>query len=783
MSNGADMLGFDRIVALIAGETVSTAGRALTEQLQPFTTLEPIQIRQRQIDTLQKLIESSKPFPLEEFSDLRPELKRCQVAGTALRPQTLRQLGQILDQVQTIQKFYQANRDALQSLIALIEPLEALREIRRELQRVVGEDGEIKDSASPELARIRRSMQQTVARLQREMDRIAARARRENWLHEENPTIREGRFVLPLRAERKRRIPGIFHGQSATGATVYVEPLSIVEINNELKELEQAEQEEIQRILINLTNRLRPAFPLIERDIRCLAELDLLRACARFGRRFQCHPPTVTDKDRKLVLIRARHPLLALVKPVVPLELTIQSDVNCIIITGPNAGGKTVAMKTVGLLSKMAMTGLPLPTDEGSQIPILDCFLTDIGDQQSIENDLSTFTSHVSNLKHFISTATTRSLVLIDELGTGTDPLEGAALGQAVLEELDRRGALTIVTTHHGGLKAFADHHSRVRNAAMEFDSAQLEPTYRIQLGLPGSSYALEISRRLGLPESLIARARELLGSDQVKLENLLLEVERTQARLAEKDQKVDQHKKTLDRLVQEYDERVSAIRAKYESMDAKIAEELQEIVRQSRARIEQAVKAIRERGADRESILKAKKTIESLDRSVQKRKQKRGKKSESVPKKEAPLKVGDWVTVAGLPGKGQITELPVRSKKIAVNIADKTLWVDRQKVAPSTPESRSEHALSGVRVEAEYLPGHKIDLRGMRVDEAEAELIRFIDRALLSGVNQVQIVHGMGTGVLQKMTREVLQSIPGVRKFYFEDFDRGGSGATIVEF
>ncbi|MCK4448445.1 MAG: endonuclease MutS2, partial [Candidatus Marinimicrobia bacterium] len=422
----------------------------------------------------------------------------------------------------------------MKSLEFLITGLSPLNPVCRLINRIVDEEARIQDRASPELARIRRDVQSEMRHLHRAIARLMNKAKSEDWLHEENPTIREGRLVLPLRTEYKRKVHGIIHGQSATGATTFIEPMEAVEINNRLKELEQEEKEEVIKILQQISGEIRPYFTELERNIVILIELDFIRACAKFSEKFKCSPPIISEQDRKIVLINSKHPLLSLVKKVVPLNLSLPDGISSMIITGPNAGGKTVAMKTVGLLSVMAMSGLHIPADEGSHIPFFDIFLVDIGDLQSIENDLSTFSSHVSNLKAFLDKATDQSLVLIDELGTGTEPVEGSALGQAVLERLVEKRAFTIVTTHHNALKAFADKSPNVVNAAMEFSTDTLSPTYRLRLGYPGSSYALEISKRLGLSDKVIDRARKIMGGDTVKLENLLLEAEKLKTKLEE---------------------------------------------------------------------------------------------------------------------------------------------------------------------------------------------------------------------------------------------------------
>jgi DNA mismatch repair protein MutS2 len=783
-------LGFDRLINLIAAETLSEAGKIRTLGLAPLGDYHAIIARMEKITALQKLLEQNSQLPLEPFTDIRPELKRCRINGSFLSIESLVEISNILKQGVKLRHFRQQNSQVLTPLAELIEQLDPLEPAQRLIRRVIKEDQPvksgaadfkelIKDRASPALARIRQQIGRTLARLQQEIERIMQQARREQWLHEEQATIRDGRFVLPLCSESKRKIKGIIHGQSATGATVYVEPLNIVEINNAIKDLEMQEQTEIERILRILTDELRPDFERLVINLKVLTELDFLHACAGFAWRFRCTVPQLALEDRCLRLLNARHPLLSLVKEVVPLNLKLDTNNRCLIISGPNAGGKTVALKTIGLLSQMAMAGLPIPADEDSCLPFFDQFLIDIGDQQSLENDLSTFTSHVTNLKQFIDSANEESLVMIDELGTATDPLEGAALGQAVLEELLRKKTLTVVTTHHSGLKAFADKQEGVINAAMEFNTVELKPTYRLQLGLPGSSYALEIAQRLELKPAVIQRAKELMGSDQVKLENLLREVEVLRVKIAEENQSVERNKKTLDKLIREYEDRVAAIREKHEDIDRKIADELQTIVAESRSRIEHAVKDIREKEASRATIIEAKKTLEAIQEKIRQR-------LPNKPQKQQPeseeIQVNSWVKIEGVPGVGQIVELPASRQKAAVNIDGKLLWVSVDTLKIVEHDEIPPSATAGAQIQIESIPSYRLDLRGIRLDEARAMLEKFIDRALLSGLNEIEIVHGKGTGALQKMTHEVLKSTPGIRSFHFQDFDSGGTGVTIVE-
>lgn len=775
-----EKVGYGRIRNMVAGEAISESGSRRALDLHPFLNLNEVQAQQRKVSGLRKLIDGGAMLPLEPFEDMRDELKRCRVSGAYFAPEGLLQIANILRLSDDIWQYFRSHRTILEPLEFIVRSLKPLQPLRQALHKIVDEEARIKDGASPQLAHIRQEIQHKITQLHRAVARLMDQARGENWLHEENPTIREGRFVLPLRTEFKRKVHGIIHGQSATGATTYVEPLEIVEINNALKEFEQDEQEEIRLILQRMTESLRPHFEDLEVNSVMLVELDFLNACARFSRKFHCTEPRIAVDGTSITLINARHPLLELVKEVVPLNIALPDKINTVILTGPNAGGKTVAMKSIGLLSAMAMSGLHIPADEGSSLPWFESFLVDIGDQQSIENDLSTFSSHVSNLKEFLAQATSQSLVLIDELGTGTEPIEGSALAEAVLEELIGRGTLTIVTTHHNALKAFAEKRAEVVNAAMEFDTRSLTPTYRLNLGMPGSSYALEIATRLGLPRIVIDRARSIMGGDTVKLESLLLEVESLRSQIEDKNRSVDLNKRTLDKLISEYEEKVKSIREKHAKFDKELAEKLETMVKDSRARIEHAVKDIREKEADPVVVKEARKIVEDLQQEAHSR----VRKPKRAPKPAVEeLHEGDWVKIDGFPKKGQIVKLTERSSRVGVEMDGKTIWVGRENLSP-TKLTHSEANLyqSAYFVHSEHSASPILDLRGKRLDEAESELIRFLDHALLSGLTYLEIIHGKGTGALQKMVWDELRKFKGIKSFRFDHFDRGGTGATIVD-
>lgn len=783
--NNTDKLDFEKLLSLIAERTMSLPGEKLVEDIKVFHSTDQVEKEQKRIGCIKDLIEDGRDLPPLNVTDLSQEIERCKVEGSFFTIEDLDKLYKLIRSGIEIKKFYKNNKNSMQPVNSIAGRVASYPEILDAIEKVVDEQGEIKDTASKKLRKIRRDKSRAMQNLRAEVNKSMENARKNNWLHEKNPTIRNGRYVLPLKSKAKRKIKGIVHGESGSGATTYVEPISVIEVNNQLKDLEQQEKNEIRKILINLTDRIRPVFANLLQNIDLIAELDKLRACAVFAIEFNCNPPQVFDRqDRETILLRnAKHPLLSLRKEVVPLNFEPPKNVKTVIITGPNAGGKTVAMKTVGLLSKMAMCGLHIPAASQSKIPYTDQFLMDIGDRQSIEDDLSTFSAHIGSLKNMLQKATSTTLVLIDELGTGTDPLEGSSLGQAILEELLDTGAFTITTTHHSSLKAFADKNDEVVNAAMEFNTETLNPMYQLSIGLPGSSYALEIADRLGIDEDIIARARELMDTDTVQLENLLMEIEEEKAELTKQKKALTRRKKTLDKVVDNYDSKVENIKEKQQKLDRALSDELEEVVKESRARIEHTIKDIREQKADKKTIKKAQKEVKKIQKKAVKKKKKVEKKSKpklTVDEKQK-IQPGTWVKIEPFNQIGQIEE--IRGQKVSVDIDGKKMQVRQDNLVPVKPPAKEQETTMEVDVQANSSPQLSLNLRGMRYDEARDTLIKYLDKVVMSGLQEVEIVHGKGEGVLRKMTHEVLSNNPHVSEYFHKRPESGGTGVTVVRF
>jgi len=779
MENVYRKLEYYKLLGHISKKALSSPGCKRILSIKPFNNLIEIKSTQDKIWSLMSLIERGEKLPIGQFNDIRDEILKGRVKESFYPVEVLNELRNILTMCAGIKSFYAKHKDCLKPLSFNIVVLDPLLNIRKGIDKILDINMKIKSSASPQLAKIRAEIKHLVDLMHIKIEHVMTKARKEGWLMEDKPTIRDGRLVIPVRTEFKRKVSGVIHGQSATGQTTFIEPMEIVDINNKLVELEEEEKDEIRRILKNVTKQIRPNIDTILANIVELIELDYLSACATYGVEEKCSLPEIVGENNGFYILNARHPVLAKIKDVIPLNFQVSGNIKAVVITGPNAGGKTVAMKTVGILSLMAMCGLPIPADKGSYIPFFDKFLVDIGDQQSIEDDLSTFTSHMKNLKNFIDVADNKSLILIDELGTGTDPVEGSALGRVIVEEMIGRGAFTIVTTHHNALKAFAEENPKVVNAGMDFDPDRLEPTYKLKVGIPGNSFAIEISKRIGLDSDLLERARSYIGKDVVDYEKLLLEIDKQRKRLEIEREEVERAKKTLDKVVQEYQKRLDRLKEKEKKFEKQLKEKLMAIVEEYKRELNRTIKEIRETKADKMTIKKTLNIINDMEKDIKQRQEK--KKIINVD-----LNEGDMVLVKVLNKNGIIKEVNKKTNKASVVIDDKILVIDTSELelveqGDKVVESNKYDGFS-VNIE-EDIVSTILDIRGKYPDEAEGEVIRFIDRAMLKGVKRAEIVHGKGTGVLQKLVWNLLKNIKGIRNYYFDVPERGGSGKTIVEF
>lgn len=739
----------------------STIGRDSVEAMQMLTDYDTIvRLQQENREMLAIMQDASLGFPSGEIYDMREALQRIRIEGLYLEENELFDIRKTIDYAVQLERFFLSldkERFPILGGGTLFMDGIVLQDTVRQIDRVLDKYGRMSDNASPELLRIRRELKQSQGSVSRALTSILKQAQSAGILEQSvMPTLREGRLVIPVPPAYKHKIGGIVHDESATGKTVFVEPQQVVEANNHIRELEGQERRERIRILQEVTNTIRPKVPAILRSERALGYVDFLRAKAKVAIELQAIVPDIQDKP--IVRWReARHPVLYLNfrkqnKEVVPLSLQLGSKgednvPRIVVISGPNAGGKSVCLKTVALVQYMLQCGLPVPVREDSVMGIFRTIMIDIGDEQSIEDDLSTYSSHLRNMKVFLKNADEHTLLLIDEFGSGTEPLIGGAIAEAVLGDLSRSGASGIVTTHYTNLKHFAEQTDGVVNGAMLYDRGQMRPLFQLSVGQAGSSFAIEIAKQTGLPESIIMRATELVGEEHIDYDKSLQDIARDKRYWENKRQNIRQREKHLEEKISYYENEIAGLKAKRKEVMAKAQDEAAELLRRSNATIERTIREIREAKADKQKTQLARQKVESMKEKVERQQPKREKSS--------PRVLHDFRDL----------------KAVGKNMPSQQ---------PSVINTIRSHKLSFERT---------LDLRGMRADEALETFIAYLDDAIMVNAGEVTIIHGTGTGALKQMVRDYLASRNrqlrkhGVGELEYGDGDpdRGGAGLTII--
>ena len=739
----------------------STIGRDSVEAMQMLTDYDTIvRLQQENREMLAIMQDASLGFPSGEIYDMREALQRIRIEGLYLEENELFDIRKTIDYAVQLERFFLSldkERFPILGGGTLFMDGIVLQDTVRQIDRVLDKYGRMSDNASPELLRIRRELKQSQGSVSRALTSILKQAQSAGILEQSvMPTLREGRLVIPVPPAYKHKIGGIVHDESATGKTVFVEPQQVVEANNHIRELEGQERRERIRILQEVTNTIRPKVPAILRSERALGYVDFLRAKAKVAIELQAIVPDIQDKP--IVRWReARHPVLYLNfrkqnKEVVPLSLQLGSKgednvPRIVVISGPNAGGKSVCLKTVALVQYMLQCGLPVPVREDSVMGIFRTIMIDIGDEQSIEDDLSTYSSHLRNMKVFLKNADERTLLLIDEFGSGTEPLIGGAIAEAVLGDLSRSGASGIVTTHYTNLKHFAEQTDGVVNGAMLYDRGQMRPLFQLSVGQAGSSFAIEIAKQTGLPESIIMRATELVGEEHIDYDKSLQDIARDKRYWENKRQNIRQREKHLEEKISYYENEIAGLKAKRKEVMAKAQDEAAELLRRSNATIERTIREIREAKADKQKTQLARQKVESMKEKVERQQPK--------CEKSSPRVLHDFRDL----------------KAVGKNMPSQQ---------PSVINTIRSHKLSFERT---------LDLRGMRADEALETFIAYLDDAIMVNAGEVTIIHGTGTGALKQMVRDYLASRNrqlrkhGVGELEYGDGDpdRGGAGLTII--
>ena len=760
--------------------TVSAIGAEFAGALVPATNLRDAETLLQQTEEADAVYRRTGRTPIAAFPDIRGLLGRLHAALAVSTGELLR-VAMVLRAAREARAVLQ-DGDAEGLLCNMANQLASHRSVEDEIARCILAEDEIADNASPELARIRRQIKLSNERVREKLNNMIKSASTQKYLQEPIITVRNGRYALPVRAEYRAQVPGLVHDQSSSGATLFIEPAAVVELGNEIKRLLAQEKSEIDRILAGLTALVAPYESELYSSMTVLGTLDVIFARALLARDSNAFRPQLNDAGN-IRILRGRHPLLPK-ESVVPVDVWLGEDFTTLIITGPNTGGKTVTLKTVGLLTLMAMSGMFVPADARTQLSVFDAVFADIGDEQSIEQSLSTFSSHMTNTVRILQEADARSLVLLDELGAGTDPIEGAALAQAILEALTARGARVLATTHYSEIKAFALTHPGMQNASMEFDVDRLCPTYRLFVGIPGKSNAFEIAGRLGLSEDVIGRARDFLQKRDVAFERVITEAEEARKR-AESDrddaQRMRQEaERTRDMLVQEK-EKLAAERA---ALRAKAREEAKKTVQQTREQMEELIGQLRAvKVQDPKGMERAIQNARDGMRQTEQRLAEHAIDRSAAGEAPKTVKPGDRVMLLTVNRDAIVLKEPDAKGDVAVQagVIKMTAKLSDLRKIDEKPASKKPRTAATVQLAGERSAGLELDLRGKMVDEACIEIDRFIDDATFTGLHELTIIHGKGTGALRTGVQNFLRTHPRVKTFRMGAYGEGDAGVTVV--
>lgn len=825
-------IGFDSIRQHLNDYCLSELGQQRMRDMAFSTDYNYVKKQIRMTSEFVRIL-NEEDFPAQNFYDVRPSLKRIRIENTYLEVQELFDLQRSLETIHLIVSFLQKSVDEeknipvyphLQDLSANVSTYPQL--VRR-IDQILDKFGHVKDSASPILMAIRRELATVAGSISRTLNSIMKNAKSEGLVDKDvSPTIRDGRLVIPVSPAMKRKIKGIVHDESDTGKTVYIEPTEVVEANNRIRDLERDEHREIKRILLEFTATIRPEVPEISNSYEFLADIDFIRAKARFALRTNSVEPSLED-HQVLDWAEARHPLLMLSlekkegKKIIPLDILLNKKQRILIISGPNAGGKSVCLKTVGLLQYMLQCGLLVPLAESSKMGIFRSIFIDIGDEQSMENDLSTYSSHLLNMKMMMRHCDGASLILIDEFGTGTEPTIGGAIAESVLKRFNSRHAYGVITTHYQNLKHYAQETQGIVNGAMLYDRQQMAPLYQLQIGNPGSSFAVEIARKIGIPEDVIADASEIVGKDYINSDKYLQDIVRDKRYWENKRNTIHQHEKQMEQTIQRYEAEIQKLHEERKDIIARAKAEAEELLKNSNARIEATVREIKEAQAEKEATRRIrqdfndfKQEVKAIDENameenikrqmekIMRRRENKGKgknkqtagvspTSLGVPSAPKPvtLQVGFWVRLKGTTAPGQIKSISGKEARVEFGSVVTNVKLDRLEPCDAPKQDKSKLASTFVSAQTRDEIRQKalnfksdIDVRGMRGDEAVQAITYFIDDALVASVSRVRILHGTGSGILKTLIRQYLRTIPAVTDIRDEHPQFGGAGITIVE-
>ena len=815
--NFEQKIDFQKVRQLITDRCFSPLGKEKVEEMRFSSDFDEILEKLLQTEEFVKIKEEEDNFPFDSFFDMRPVLRRIRVEGSWVEQSALFELRRSLHTINGIVSFLHSDEDKepkYPHLLALTEGVVTYPEITKRIDHILDGFGQIKDHASPRLSEIRRELTNTMNGISKSLNSIMRKAQAEGYVDKDvSPSMRDGRLVIPVNPSHKRKIKGIVHDESASGKTVFIEPSEVVEANNRIRDLESEERREIIKILTEFTNYLRPYLPDLLESYEFLAKIDFIQAKASFSLYIGGIMPSI-ENVQKIDWIHAVHPLLELAlkkqnRKIVPLDITLEGENRILVISGPNAGGKSVCLKTVGILQYMVQCGLLIPLKENSRVGIFEDIFIDIGDEQSIENDLSTYSSHLMNMKYFEKRCNEKSLLLIDEFGSGTEPQIGAAIAEALLDRFNRKKSFGVITTHYQNLKHFANEHAGVVNGAMLYDRHEMKPLFRLSIGNPGSSFAVEIARNIGLPEDVIAEASEIVGSDYINMDKYLQDISRDKRYWERKRDEIRREKKRLEELSSKYESSLEDINRQKKEILAQAKQQAEQLLAESNARIENTIREIKEAEADKEKTRQIRKELNSFREKVgttelrdegnlrafgdtgkkekslnKKQKRKTAKPSVAELKKPDKLKPRDVVRLKGQTSTGEIMDISGKKATVAFGMIKSTIDLDKLEKVSNNQVKKEIKASNTRDILHERRLNFKqdIDVRGLRGDEALQAVIYFIDDALQLGISRVRILHGTGTGALRQIIRDYLGTVNGVAHFHDEHVQFGGAGITVVD-
>lgn len=818
--NFEQKIGFDSIREMLKSYCLSSLGEEEVDKMHFSSDKDTLTVWLNRVDEFVQLEQSETVFPQESFFDMRSALSMARVEGTWLDIVALFDLKRSLKTILRIVEFFGVSREDADNfgvypyLSDLAHAVPVFPEKIARIEQILNDFGEVKDTASIELTRIRQELSEKANSVSRILDKILRQAQADGMVEADVvPTMRNGRLVIPVAPAFKRKLRGIVHDESGSGKTVYIEPAEVVEANNRIRELEAEERREIVRILQAFTAEIRPSLDMMLASYDFLAQIDFIRAKAQLAINIPSVLPVIEDKA-VLLWHDAKHPLLYVSlklkqREVVPLDIELDSENHILIISGPNAGGKSVCLKTVGLLQYMFQCGLLLPLDERSIVGVFRDIYIDIGDEQSMENDLSTYSSHLTNMKYFVKNATDRSLLLIDEFGGGTEPQIGGAIAEALLRRFHAQQAYGVITTHYQNLKEYANKHKGVVNGSMLYDRHLMRPMFKLSIGNPGSSFAIEIAHKIGLPQQVIDDASQIAGSDYINLDRYLQDIARDKSYWSTKRKRIREREKQIEQLERSLEETIVEIEKQRKSIMQEGKKRAEMLFENVNAQIENTIRAIRETQADRKRTQELRKKLADFQREVFKeeesqilgnnkyiekirntrRKTTTLTTSVSVAKENAPIVVNDYVRIKGQSVVGQVLKIAKNKAEIAVGMVKTTVKLEHLEKAnkQASPKQHREtvmigsHTLNAMHEKRLHFKSD-IDIRGMRGEEALQAVTYFIDDAIQLGISHVRILHGTGTGALRELVRNYLRSVSGVRHFADENVQLGGAGITVVD-